>query len=52
MRKYKSGAKMSQYFASGAVAKRLCKGQDYMPIIMRGPDGKRYGFEATSSCGV
>ena len=45
MRKYKSGAKKGQYFASGAAAKRLCKGQDYMHVILRGPDGKRYGLK-------
>ena len=38
-------SKDGRYFASGAAAKRLCKGQDYMPIILRGSDGKRYGLK-------
>ena len=45
MRKHKSGAKIGLYFASGAAAKRLCKGHNYMPVIMRGSDGKRYGLK-------
>ena len=40
VKKYKSGKREGKWYASRAAAKRICKGQDYMPIRMRGPNGE------------